>query len=166
MKKLLLAVLVGAIGSYALPAAAQVGVELNAAHAGGIDGVELGVGYAVHTGPIRITPAVGALFYKGDNDRYNFDNNGGNPRCRDSTSGRYAESWRCNNVAAKAYGRLEAVFETSVGFSIGAGARVSELSAGLNVTPYGNAAFSVTRKLRVKGNIGKDYYAGGLSLGF
>ncbi|WP_292634863.1 hypothetical protein [Novosphingobium sp.] len=65
--------------------ASGVVVEANGARAEGRWGGELGAGYEIPVvAGLRLTPAGGAFLYKGDNDRYYEDGNGGNPRCRDS----------------------------------------------------------------------------------
>lgn len=145
----------------ATPAAAKVVVEANGARADGHWGGELGLGYAVGFGGFKITPAVGALIYAGDNDRYFTDPNGGSSRCRDSANGQYADTDKCNNTAVKAYGRIEATYTVPASFTFGAGVRISD-----EVRPYGTIAFPLAPKLSLKGNAGPHYYAAGLHLGF
>jgi hypothetical protein len=53
------------------PATAQVTLEANGARAEHTWGGELGVGYTVlAVDGFKITPAVGAFIYRGNNDRY------------------------------------------------------------------------------------------------
>lgn len=160
MKKYLIA-LAGAVALYASPAAAQVGFEANGAYSEEVWGGELGVGYSVKAGPMSFRAVGGAFIYKGDNDRYFMDNNGGNPRCRDRANGHYASDIKCDDTAVKPYGRAEALFTTPKGFSLGAGARISD-----EVRPYGTVAFRIGPKAKIKGNAGPHYYALGVTLGF
>lgn len=163
MKRLFAAVVAAVTcASVTAPAQAQIGVEANGARADGEWGGELGVGYALSLAPgFRITPAAGVLVYAGDNDRYYTDNNGGNERCRDGRTGRYAKTSLCDNTAVKPYGRLEATYSIPLSFTIGAGVRVGD-----DVRPYGTAAVPLGPKLQLKGNAGPHYFAAGLRLGF
>lgn len=162
MNRFLAAAIAAGTLACATPAAAQIGVEANGARADHRWGGELGVGYAIPILPgFRITPAVGVLVFKGDNDRYYEDPNGGNERCRDSQTGRYAKDSLCDNTEFKAYGRVEATYSIPLSLTLGAGARISD-----EVKPYGTIAFPLAPKLQIKGNAGDDYYAVGLRFGF
>ena len=146
----------------AAPASAQIGAELNGARADDRWGAELGLGYSIRLAPgFRITPAAGVLLYRGDNDRYYQDPNGGNERCRDSQTGRYASDSECNNTAVKPYGRVEATYSIPLSLTFGAGVRISG-----EVRPYGTVAFPVAPKFQLKGNAGPNYYAAGIRFGF
>lgn len=161
MKQYVVAALVAAMSVIAAPAAAQITAEANGARADDQWGGELGVGYGIGKAGFRLTPMVGALIYAGENDRYYRDDNGGNPRCRDGDTGRYAESSLCNNTAVNVYGKVEATYSIPLVATVGAGVRFSERET----TPYGTVAFPITPGLKVKGNIGDGYYALGLRLG-
>lgn len=145
------------------PAAAQVSLEANGARSEGQWGGELGLGYSiVSVGGFNLTPAVGAFIYKGDNDRYYMDDNGGNPRCRDETNGQYADTELCNDTAAKAYGRIEATYSLPAAFTFGAGVRYMSDE----FRPYGTVAFPLAPRISIKGNAGPKYYAAGLQARF
>ncbi len=162
MKKLAMAAIAAAMGvACAAPAAAQVGVEANGARADGRWGGELGIGYSIGTAGFKLTPSVGALFYAGDNDRYEKQDNGGSPRCRDTSNGQYADSDLCNNTKVKPYGRVEATYSIPLFATVGGGVRF-----GRDVRPYGTIALPLAPKLKVKGNAGPKYFAAGLTLGY
>ncbi|MEH3103716.1 MAG: hypothetical protein PGN12_07395 [Sphingomonas phyllosphaerae] len=161
MRKFVAAVFAAMLACVTQPAAAQITVEGNGARADGEWGGELGIGYGFGAAGFKLTPIVGALVYAGDNDRYFEDNNGGNPRCRDGDTGRYAKSSYCDNTAVNIYGKVEATYSIPLVATIGAGVRFSER----DTTPYGTVAFPITPGLKVKGNIGDGYYALGLRLG-
>lgn len=145
----------------AAPASAQVVVEANGARADGQWGGELGVGYSIGSGGFKLTPAVGALIYAGDNDRYYTDPNGGSERCRDGNNGQYADTDKCNNTAVRAYGRVEATYSIPKSFTFGAGVRISD-----EIRPYGTASFPIGVKIDLKANAGPHYYAAGLRFNF
>jgi len=146
-----------------VPAAAQAVLEANGARAEGQWGAELGAGYTiVSLAGLRVTPAVGAFIYKGDNDRYRMDDNGGNPRCRDITNGQYAKSSLCDDTAAKFYGRLEATYSIPAAFTLGGGVRYMSDE----FRPYGTVAFPLAPMISVKGNAGPKYFAAGLQARF
>lgn len=161
MKQYVAAALATALSVVAVPAAAQITAEANGARADAQWGGELGIGYGIGAAGFKLTPIIGALIYAGDNDRYSQDDNGGNPRCRDGDTGRYAKSSLCNNTAVSVYGKVEATYSIPLVATIGAGVRVSER----DTTPYGTVAFPITPGLKVKGNVGDGYYALGLRLG-
>lgn len=145
------------------PAAAQVILEANGVRSEGRWGGELGIGYSlISISGFSLTPAVGAFVYKGDNDRYYMDDNGGNPRCRDITNGEYADSELCNDLAAKAYGRLEATYSLPAAMTIGAGVRYMSDE----FRPYGTVAFPLAPRIRLKANAGPKYYTAGLQARF
>ncbi|RYD25977.1 MAG: hypothetical protein EOP89_08020 [Lysobacteraceae bacterium] len=112
-------------------------MEANGARAEGEWGGELGAGYSFGAAGFRLTPAAGVFLYQGDNDRYYEDNNGGNPRCRDSRDGQYARDSKCDNTAVKPYGRVEATYSIPRTATVGAGVRISD-----DVRPYGTVAVS------------------------
>ncbi|MDI1297124.1 MAG: hypothetical protein PSY12_14815 [bacterium] len=62
----------------------------------------------------------------------------------------------------RVYGRVEASYAIPLLATIGAGVRVSDDSA----RPYATIAMPLLPKLRVKGNVGPNYYAVGLTLGY
>lgn len=161
MKKYVVAALTAALSTLAVPAPAQITAEANGARADAQWGGELGIGYGVGAAGFKLTPMIGALIYAGENDRYYQDDNGGNPRCRDGDTGRYAKSSLCDNTAVNVYGKVEATYSIPLVATIGAGVRFSER----DTTPYGTVAFPITPGLKVKGNIGDGYYALGLRLG-
>lgn len=161
MKKMLLGAAVAAATFCAVPASAQIGFEANGARSEEQWGGELGVGYAVHVGPISVRGAAGGFIYQGDSWPYYMDDNGGSPRCRNGRNGQYADSSECVATKVEAYGRAEALFNSPTGFAIGVGARISD-----EVRPYGTAAFALGPKLKLKGNAGPHYFAAGVTLGF
>ncbi len=161
MKAYVAAALAAVLSCATTPAAAQITLEGNGARADGEWGGELGIGYAVGAAGFKVTPIVGAFVYAGDNDRYYEDDNGGNPRCRDGDTGRYAKSSYCDNTAVNIYGKVEATYSIPLIATIGAGVRFSER----DTTPYGTVALPITPGLKVKGNIGDGFYAVGLRLG-
>jgi len=143
----------------ASPAAAQVALEANGAYSENQWGGELGAGYSVISlNGFRLTPGAGAFLYKGDNDRYFMDSNGGNPRCRDTTNGQYANDSLCDDTAVKAYGRIEATYSFPASFTLGAGVRYMSDE----FRPYGTVAFPLGPVISLKGNAGPKYYAAGL----
>jgi opacity protein-like surface antigen len=161
MKTLTIA-LMGAVTACAvvMPASAQLVLEANGARAEGEWGGELGAGYSFGAAGFRLTPAAGVFLYQGDNDRYYEDNNGGNPRCRDSRDGQYARDSKCDNKAVKPYGRVEATYSIPLTATVGAGVRISD-----DVRPYGTVAFPLAPTLSLKGNAGPHYFALGLRVG-
>ncbi len=141
--------------------AGHVYAEANGARVGDRWGGELGVGYAIGIAGFNLSAGGGAFLYKGDNDRYYEDPNGGNQRCRDSSNGQYVKSSDCNNLAAKAYGRIEATYHIPLFATVGAGARI-----GSKVRPYGTISLPIGPVLTLKGNGGPHYGAIGLRAGF
>ena len=69
-----------------------------------------GIGYSVGKAGLKLTPSVGVFLYQRDNDRYYIDDKGGSELCRDSTNGRYADKEKCDDIAATAYGQVEATY--------------------------------------------------------
>ena len=159
MKFVLKALAACSLFAVAVPASAQVALEANVAKAEDQWGGEIGAGYSVVSlGGFQITPGAGVFLYKGDNDRYVMDDNGGNPRCRDLANGQYADSSNCNDLAAKVYGRLEATYTIPASVTLGAGVRyMSE-----EFRPYGTLAVPLGPLLHVKANVGSEYYAAGV----
>lgn len=147
--------LVGALVSvFSTPIIAEVNLEAGVARSEETWGGEFGMGYSiVSIGNFRVTPAVGAFLYGGDNDRYYMDNNGGNPRCRDSETGRYAASEKCDNLALKAFGRVEMTYTTRTSIMLGVGGRyfVGRLR------PFGTMSVALTPTISLKANGGSDY---------
>lgn len=163
MKMIIAALAAASLCAVSAPASAKVTLEANGGRSEGTWGGELGIGYSILSlGGFSITPSVGAFIYRGNNDRYYMDNNGGNPRCRDSTNGQYASTMLCDNTAAKAYGRIEATYSPPTAFTFGVGARYMSD----HVRPYGTVAFPLAPKIIIKANAGPKYYAAGLSARF
>lgn len=155
------AALAAALATAPAAASAQLVLEANGARASGVWGGELGLGYRIGAGGFALTPAIGAFLYKGDNDRYYVDEfSNGQSRCRDRTNGQFADDYLCNNIAAKAYGRVEATYTIPAGPEIGGGAR---FAVDEKVRPYGTVALALGPKLKLKGNVGDRYYALGVS---
>lgn len=146
----------------AQPALAGVALEANGARADGRWGGELGIGYSLGLDGFSFTPIVGGFVYQGDNDRFYMDDNGGNPRCRDSLNGQYAADSECDNTVVRAYGKVEATYSISLGPELGGGVRVSKG----NMAPYGTLAFPLAPMVKLKGNVGDGYYALGLRARF
>ena len=150
-----------ALGSAHAVHAQQLSAELNLARVDDVDGGELGLGYSFAPGNFRFTPTVGAFFYQGDNTRYRSETlSNGNVVCRDHSNGQFANKELCDNTAVKAYGRLEGAYRFSK-VEVGAGVRVGSDTAG-----YGTISALLTPAFSIKANIGSDYYAAGLHLGF
>jgi hypothetical protein len=147
----------------ASPAAAQNWVlEGNIARSEGLTGGEIGLGYDFTYRWLRLTPIAGAFVYKGDNDRYDRQTvSGGNEICRDTTNGQFAAKEKCNNIAAKAYGKLEGAVRLGSMLEVGGGVRVSD-----ETQPYGLVALRTQEQFAVQAAVGKDYYAIGLRLRF
>jgi opacity protein-like surface antigen len=135
--------------------------ELNGARVEGRWGGEIGAGYALSFGGFRLSAGGGAFVYRSDNDRYYEDANGGNERCRDSQTGRYAKVSECNNVGVKGYGRVEGSFHIPAFATVGAGARI-----GSEVRPYGTISLPLGPVVSAKANGGPHYAALGIMAGF
>ncbi|WP_209316038.1 MULTISPECIES: hypothetical protein [unclassified Brevundimonas] len=134
-------------------------LEANIAKASDLTGAELGVGWRFNAGNFHLTPAIGALIYQGDNDRYQIYQQSNGARCRDTTNGQYARSELCDSTAAAAYGRIEAtVHWRNVEF--GAGYRISDIES----APYGTIALRVSEMVAIKANLGEDYIGAGVSV--
>lgn len=157
------ALLATGLAAVATPSFAQTVLEANVARADDRWGGEIGAGYTViNIGGFGLTPAVGAFIFEGDNDRYSLDDNGGNPRCRDTSNGQYADSELCNNLDAKFYGRVELTYMLPASVTLGGGVRYMSD----DFVPYGTVAVPIGGSLQIKGNAGPDYFAGGLNLRF
>lgn len=134
-------------------------LEANVAEASDLTGAELGVGWRFNAGNFHLTPAVGALIYQGDNDRYQMYQQVNGSRCRDTTNGQYARTELCDSTAVAAYGRIEATAHWR-NIEIGAGYRISDIES----VPYGTVAVRVTDMVAIKGNFGSDYISAGVTL--
>lgn len=145
-------------------AQAQVVVEANGARAEERWGGELGLGYRIRIGDFSITPAVGALLLRSNDDRFERDTfSNGQSRCRDTTNGQFAEDANCVGIDARAYGRVEATYRVGGnGVELGGGVRISK-----DVVPYGTIALPLGGgSAQIKGNAGPDYFAAGLRFSF
>jgi hypothetical protein len=123
-------------------------------------GGELGIGYTLDVGRFNLRPIAGVFIHRGDDDRFersNFAN--GQSRCRDTSTGRFASDGNCVNIAAKAYGKVEATFVITPAAEIGGGARFS----GDRGRPYGTIALG-RGQARFKANAGDRYYAIGIGV--
>ena len=142
--------------------ATGIGTEAAFAQVDGINGGELGLGYGYDIGPLRVAPSAGAYIYRGDPSRFflqtQLDNS---TACIDSTDNMIATLVHCNDLAAQAYGKIEATLGIPGVGRLGGGYRISESS-----TPYGTVILTALPVLAIKGSVGNDYYAVGLSLGF
>ena len=142
--------------------ATGMGTEAAFAQVDGVNGGELGLGYGYDLGPLRIAPSAGAYIYQGDPSRFflqtQLDNS---TACIDSTDNMIATLVHCNDLTAQAYGKIEGTLGIPGIGRIGGGYRLSESS-----TPYGTVIFSALPLVSIKGSVGNDYYAIGLSLGF
>jgi len=134
-------------------------LEANVAKASDLTGAELGIGWRFNAGSFHLTPAVGALIYQGDNDRYQMYQQSNGARCRDTTNGQYARTELCDSTAATAYGRIEATVHWR-NVEIGAGYRISDIES----VPYGTVALRVSDMVAIKGNFGNDYIGAGVTL--
>lgn len=138
--------------------------ELNGAYTDKLWGGELGGSYRIGMGGFHLTPTVGALIYKSDNQRYQMSTfSNGQSRCRDITNGQFAKTALCREAAIAGYGRLEASYGFP-GLEVGGGARIDSLSQ--KVQPYGTISTSLTPLMGLKANAGKNYYALGLTFNY
>ena len=162
-KECLLVVLLAAMIGGTRSASAQLGAELNAAHSEERWGSEIGIGYAIRFfRGFRITPGIGLFLHSGNNNsNYYEDNNGGDPRCRDSSNGRYADTNLCSNLAASIYGKFEAGYSVSKKVRLGAGVRLAGTT-----DLYGTIDYAAEKKSRFYANGGPAYYAFGVRFGF
>lgn len=153
-----------ALAIQCVPASANgIMLEANGARAQGRWGGELGLGYSLSAGGFSLRPIAGAFLHRGDNDRYYMDRfSNGQERCRDSETGRFAKDSECDNLAVKAYAKIEATYSIPLVAEVGGGARFS----GDKVRPYGTVAVPLAPKISLKGNAGPKYYALGLKAGF
>lgn len=62
----------------------------------------------------------------------------------------------------RAYGRVEAAYQIPAVAKIGAGVRIS----GDHTRPYGTVALPLAPMFNIKGNVGPQYYAVGLTFGY
>lgn len=147
--------LLAATSASAQTAQSGFAFEANVAQVFEVTGGELGVGYNFATEHFRVTPMVGAFIYQGENDEYSYDSNV--DRCRDSR-GRFARDELCNDLAAEAYGKIEAAFVLNK-FEIGGGYRVAEEDS----MPYGTIAFAFGTGVALKAQGGSDFVGVGLT---
>ena len=162
MKMLKAAAAVAALTMGTSAASAQVVVEANGARTEGRWGGEIGIGYRIAVGGFAITPAAGAFLLEGDNDRYYRDQfSNGQSRCRDGTNGEFADDANCVNIAARAYGRVEASYTIAGAIEIGAGVRISD-----EVRPYGMVAVPLGANFALRGMAGQEYVALGVRARF
>ena len=161
MKKIMLAAALAAGSAGA--AQAQVVVEANGARAEDRWGGELGLGYRIRIGDFSITPAAGALISGSDDDRFYTDTfSNGQSRCRERSTGQFADDSDCVELDARAYGRVEATYRIGGnGVELGGGVRIGE-----EVLPYGTLAIPLGASSQIKGNAGPDYFAAGLRFSF
>lgn len=165
MKALVKAVLAAGIGLGASQAASAQGLVVDAAgaRAEGRWGVEGSVGYRIGTLGFAITPSIGAFVTSSGEERYLEEPDpAGGTRCRDSEDGDIVRDYRCENAEFRPFGRIEATFAIPLVAEVGAGVRISE---GLT-TPYATAAMPIFPMAKLKANVGDDYYALGLRIGF
>jgi len=143
---------------------AQSGVafEANVAKAFDVTGAELAVGYRFAAGGFRLTPMIGGLIYKGENDRYYRQTlSNGNEICRDNTNGQFAKDELCNDGEVQAYAALEGSYRFAWG-EVGIGVRASDSET----TPYATLSKQLSDGLAVKIKGGSDYVGAGLTFGF
>lgn len=135
--------------------------EMNGVHADDRSGAELGVGVNLVAHGFRLTPIAGAFLYRADDSRFREERlSNGNTVCRDHSNGHFAKKSECDDIATKAYGKLEVGYRIK-SVELFGGVRVSDDTA-----PYGGVAAYVSEKLALKAFGGKDYYGGGLSFVF
>ena len=154
------------IAGMSAPAAAQGNflVEANLAYVDKEWGGELGAGFGVNIGVLRLRAVGGAFLHEGDNDRYSRQTfNNGQSRCRDSRNGQFADDDLCSNTAAEFYARAEAAFAVGNTVEIGGGAR---FGGDEDVVPFGTIGFRLSPSIMLRGNGGPDYFAAGLMVDF
>lgn len=138
-------------------------LEANGARAQDRWGGELGLGYTLDAGGFSIRPIGGVFVHAGDDDRYERDTfRNGQSRCRDTETGQFASDSKCTNLDVKWYAKLEATYTIPLGPEIGGGARFSSEK----LRPYGTIGFGLGPNLRLKGNVGANYYAAGIKAQF
>lgn len=138
-------------------------VDAAGARAQGQWGVEGTVGYRIGILGFAITPSVGAFATRSDEERFLEEPDpAGGTRCRDSEDGDVVHDIRCENADLQLIGRVEATYAIPLFAEAGVGVRISEAAT----TPYATVAMPVFPLVRVKGNVGKNYFALGLRAGF
>jgi hypothetical protein len=126
-------------------------------------GVEGTIGYRMGILGFAVTPSVGAFATRSGGDRYveEPDPEGGT-RCRDSRDGDIDHDLACENADLRLIGRLEATYAIPLVAEAGLGVRVTKG----DTTPYATVAMPIFPMAKLKGNVGQDYIALGLRIGF
>ncbi|HWH18492.1 MAG TPA: hypothetical protein VNT77_09210 [Allosphingosinicella sp.] len=126
-------------------------------------GVEGSVGYRMGFLGFSVTPSIGAFATRSDEERYleEPDPQGGT-RCRDSRDGDVVHDLRCENADLRLIGRVEATYAIPLIAEAGLGVRVTRG----DTTPYATVAMPTFPMAKLKGNLGEDYVALGLRVGF
>ncbi|MBA3678150.1 MAG: hypothetical protein H0W74_12240 [Sphingosinicella sp.] len=165
MKNLSMFAIVGAIMLAASQGACAQGLVLDAAGARVADqwGVEGTIGYRMGILGFAVTPSIGAFATRSDEDRYleEPDPTGGT-RCRDTEDGDVDHDLRCENADIRLIGRVEATYAIPLIAEAGLGLRVAKG----DTSPYATVAMPIFPMAKLKGNLGKDYMALGLRIGF
>lgn len=126
-------------------------------------GVEGTIGYRMGILGLSVTPSVGAFATRSDEDRYFEEPDpAGGTRCRDSRDGDIDHDLACENADLRLIGRLEATYAIPLVAEAGLGIRVSKG----DTTPYATVAMPILPMAKLKGNVGEDYLALGLRIGF
>lgn len=139
----------------AAPAAAQIGIEGNLAEVDGEFGGELGVTYDLFdSAGFTLRSGAGAFIFDEE------DSDAGNRVCRETVDGNLVGSSDCDGTSVNAYGRLELTYDLPI-LSVGGGLRLGD-----ELNPYVTLAGSLAPFVKLKANLGDDYYAGGITVGF
>lgn len=145
--------------------ASAQGLVLDAAGARvhGQNGIEGTVGYRMGILGFSITPSIGAFATRSDEERFleEPDPEGGT-RCRDSRDGDLVHDLRCENADLQLIGRVEATYAIPLLAEAGLGLRITKGAT----TPYATVAMPILPMAKLKGNLGEDYIALGLRVGF
>lgn len=129
----------------------------------GQNGIEGTVGYRIGILGFSITPSIGAFATRSDEERFLEEPYPeGGTRCRDSRDGDLVHDLRCENADLRLIGRVEATYAIPLLAEAGLGVRIAKGAT----TPYATAAIPIFPMAKLKGNIGEDYIALGLRVGF
>lgn len=139
----------------AAPAAAQIGIEGNLAEVDGELGGELGVtSDLLDIAGFTLRSGAGAFIFDEE------ESSGGRSVCRENVDGDLVGSTDCDGTSVNAYARLELIYDLPI-LNVGGGLRVGD-----KVSPYATLAWSLAPFVNLKANVGDDYYAAGITVGF
>ncbi|HWH21877.1 MAG TPA: hypothetical protein VNT25_01105 [Allosphingosinicella sp.] len=155
--------LAAACGASQAASAQGLVADAAAARVQGQFGAEGTLGYRIGILGFSITPSVGAFATRSDEERFLEEPDPvGGTRCRDSQGGEIVHDIRCENADLQLIGRVEATYAIPLLAEAGLGLRVSRGGT----APYATAALPVFPLAKLKANVGEDYLALGLRVGF